>query len=108
MAASFGTTIEYAMVKYATPDRYLQLYTMVHATVTVALAGAFTCDILITSTMVVTLMRARGSTSISSSKNLINALIVHTIENGMITTVCAVCELGLYLGYPTNWYSIVL
>ena len=53
-------------------------------------------------------MRARGATAYTGSKNVLNALIVHTIENGMVTTACALVDLICYLLFPDNLFYVCL
>lgn len=75
-------------------------------TVTVWLAGSLSCDVLITATMVIVLLLTRERTSHRRSKNILNTLIYHTVENGMITTVCALAELICWLVYPNTFLHI--
>lgn len=72
-------------------------------TVAIHLVGSVTCDILITISMASALFRARRWTKRSSTKRLLNALIVNSIENGMITTVFALADLVCFYVYPDTF-----
>ncbi|KAG2011496.1 hypothetical protein CC2G_011603 [Coprinopsis cinerea AmutBmut pab1-1] len=54
------------------------------------------CDILITIAMISIL------TTFTATKRLLNTLTVHTIENGLITTLCATVNLILYFARPDD------
>lgn len=105
MGAALGVTIQFNLFDRQTD--MLHSHSMEN-TVIVWLVGSFTCDILISLTMVAVLVRAREFTLFSSSKGVLDALIVHTIENGMVTTVCALVELGVFLGSPETHIHICL
>lgn len=66
------------------------------------LIGSVASDVGISVTMVSILHSARGMSPWSRSKNVLNALIVNTIENGMITTLCALADLVTYLVLPPD------
>lgn len=103
MAAGVGVTVQYTLL-----NRKLEILKTLKTTVIVWLAGSFACDVLITITMVFVLVSAREQTWFTTSKSVINALIVHAIENGMITTVCALVDLICFLVYPDNWFYVCL
>ncbi|KAF6758019.1 hypothetical protein DFP72DRAFT_889666 [Ephemerocybe angulata] len=100
-AAGFGVTIQFTLL-----DGKIEAVKSLNRTIIVWLAGSVSCDILISIAMVFVLIFARSSTAYSSSKNVLNALIIHTIENGMITTVCALVDLICFLVFPDNFYYI--
>ncbi|KAJ2924094.1 hypothetical protein H1R20_g4079, partial [Candolleomyces eurysporus] len=100
-AASYGVTIQFTLLA-----RQLDLLRTLKRTVIVWLAGSFICDVLISITMVIILTKARGATAYTGSKNVLNALIVHTIENGMVTTACALVDLICYLLFPDNLFYV--
>ncbi|KAJ3545260.1 hypothetical protein NMY22_g2511 [Coprinellus aureogranulatus] len=100
-AAAYGVTVQFTMLA-----RDIALLRTLERTVITWLAGSFTCDIIISITMVIVLYLARGSTSYTSSKSVLNALIVHTIENGLITTACALVDLLTYLKIPNTFYYV--
>ena len=102
-AAAFGVTVQFTMLA-----RDISLLRTLKNTVIVWLAGSFTCDIVISVTMVAVLYLARDSTSYNSSKSVLNALIVHTVENGLITTACALVDLLTYLLLPNTWFYVCL
>ncbi|KAJ2914330.1 hypothetical protein MD484_g6076, partial [Candolleomyces efflorescens] len=98
-AAAFGVTIQYSLL-----SRQLHLLRTLKTTVIVWLAGSVVCDTMITVSMVALLLRARGTTSLGGSKNMINALIIHAIESGAITTMAALVTLLTYLVLPDTLY----
>ncbi|RXW25087.1 hypothetical protein EST38_g758 [Candolleomyces aberdarensis] len=98
-AAAFAVTIQYSFL-----SRQLLLLRTLKTTVIVWLAGSFTCDTIITVTMVVLLLRARGNMSFRGSRNMMNALIIHSVENGAITTFCALIDLLTFLLLPDTLY----
>ncbi|KAJ7257525.1 hypothetical protein B0H12DRAFT_1232559 [Mycena haematopus] len=65
------------------------------------LGGSFAVDVLIATVMVLSLVNSRNKTPIRRTENLINRLIVVTIETGVITAVTALLDLALYL-LPTH------
>lgn len=103
MAAAFGVTVQFALL-----NRHIETLRRLNKTVVVWLGGSFACDILITLTMVIVLLQAREATSYKSSKGVLSSLIVHTIENGMITTVCALADLICFLVLPDTWFYVCL
>ncbi|KAJ2932926.1 hypothetical protein H1R20_g4161, partial [Candolleomyces eurysporus] len=92
-AAAIGVTIQYSLLA-----QDLSLINTLQRTVIAWLGGSFACDMLISLAMVVILLRTREATAFGGSRNMLNALIVHTIENGAITTACAAAMLITYLG----------
>lgn len=54
------------------------------------------------------LVQAREVTSFRGSKNMLNALIIHSIESGAITSVCALLELVTFLVLPDALYHVCL
>ncbi|KAJ6506624.1 hypothetical protein C8R45DRAFT_509528, partial [Mycena sanguinolenta] len=65
------------------------------------LIGSFAVDVLIATVMVFSLVNSRralrGEFTVQSTENLINRLIVITVETGVITAVTALVDLTLYL-----------
>ena len=54
------------------------------------------------------LIHHRRSVNYTPSKRLVNCLIVHNVENGLITTVIALAGLLTYLKLPESWFNICL
>lgn len=75
---------------------------------TVWLVTSVVCDCLITISMVIVLWNARSSTVYTSSKSIVDALIVHTIENGLITTTCALAVIISFHLLPNTFYHACL
>lgn len=103
MGASIGVAIQFTL-----HNGEAMLLRQLSTAVIIWLAGSFGCDIFISITMVCLLVDAKASTSYASSKGIINALIVHTIENGLVTTVCALVVLISYFALPDTAYNISL
>jgi len=60
------------------------------------LTTALSADIAITTSMVLLLRHYKRRSSFSRTKNLLNTITRHTLENGLITTVCACGNLIVY------------
>ncbi|KAK7049823.1 hypothetical protein VNI00_005253 [Paramarasmius palmivorus] len=69
------------------------------------LAGAATCDILISGSM--SWFLAQSGTIFKETKDVIGRLIRLTIETGVITALFAVLDLSLFLAYPQHTYHVV-
>lgn len=102
VAAAFGVTVQWSLA-----DRHYEFLLSLDTTVTVWLAGSVACDVLITLTMVVLLLSAR-SNIMQASKGVLNILIANTIENGMVTTLCALADLVCFLLIPNYYYHVCL
>ncbi|KAF8904318.1 hypothetical protein CPB85DRAFT_975128 [Mucidula mucida] len=79
--------------------------------VTVWLAGSAACDLIITVSLVVILYRRKPDSAgphaaFRSTAALINKLIRFNMETGMITSICAIIELALFLS--THQYNMHL
>ncbi|KAF8903185.1 hypothetical protein CPB85DRAFT_1029146 [Mucidula mucida] len=79
--------------------------------VTVWLAGSAACDLIITISLVVILYRRKPDSAgphaaFRSTAALINKLIRFNMETGMITSICAIIELALFLS--THQYNMHL
>lgn len=103
-AAAFGLTVQFNLLE----RKVAGLHTRLIRTVIVWLAGSFACDILITVAMVTILLQVRKMTTYKSSKTLLSALIVSTVETGMVTTICALADLFCYLFAPNTFFYIFL
>ncbi|EAU83010.2 hypothetical protein CC1G_08947 [Coprinopsis cinerea okayama7 len=75
--------------------------------VAVYLGVTLTCDIMITVAMILILRRYKKLTTIHSMKRILNTLTVHTIENGLVTSICAAVNLVLYFARPGDAIHIV-
>ncbi|KAK2465489.1 hypothetical protein APHAL10511_002381 [Amanita phalloides] len=75
--------------------------------VVIWLSGSLACDFLIAASMVTILLQAKSTTSFKRTDTLINKLIVHTVETGVVTVITAIVDLALYLKYPDNFLHIV-
>lgn len=97
LGAGAAATIQYGL---ANGQTVAEVATAVKTSIVVWGTGSVACDILISIAMVSTLVTARGSTSFSSTKGLLDMLIVQTIETGIITSVCAVANEVTFLVLP--------
>ncbi|PBK82200.1 hypothetical protein ARMGADRAFT_1019784, partial [Armillaria gallica] len=74
------------------------------------LATTAVVDILITAIMTVNLNQRR--TGFRATEKLLNKIVRATVANGLLTTVCAVLELSVYVGKPQTglhiFFSFVL
>jgi hypothetical protein len=95
-------------IQFTLLARDVALLQTLKTTVTLWLAGSFACDILISTTIATILFIERRSVDYTPSKRLLDRLIVHTIENGLITTLCALITLLVYLRLPDSWFYICL
>lgn len=66
------------------------------------------CDVLITVSMVILLRRARSTTVYTSSQSVLDGLVVHTIENGLITTTCAILVFITFYVLPNTFFFVCL
>lgn len=99
-----GLTIQLSLVK-----EYASMQTKVYTDNTMVwLVSSVVCDCLITASMVIILWNARSSTVYTSSKSIVDALIVHTIENGLITTACALLVLITFRVLPDTFFGACL
>lgn len=105
-SAAIASTIQYAMMQSGgLENAVLKLKNWV----AVWLSGNAVCDVLISTTLVAIFMSARGSTSYTRSKGVLSMLISHTIENGMITTACALADqIAFFVLPPTNLVHLCL
>jgi len=63
------------------------------------LAGSFTCDVVIASTMVFLLLKSREKT-VTQSRELLHKLIINSVQTGTITAVVSFITLVLFLTNP--------
>ncbi|KAG2003816.1 hypothetical protein CC2G_004389 [Coprinopsis cinerea AmutBmut pab1-1] len=75
--------------------------------VAVYLGVTLTCDIMITVAMILILRKYKQLTTFHSTKRILNTLTVHTIENGLVTSICAAVNLVLYFARPGDAIHIV-
>jgi len=72
------------------------------AITTLEASAAFLCDITITVSLIVILGRRKGA--IKSTNNIIESLTINAINRGMLTAVCALINLVLFLALPGTFY----
>ncbi|TEB27716.1 hypothetical protein FA13DRAFT_1816180 [Coprinellus micaceus] len=65
-------------------------------------------DIVISAALVYTYMQFRKNTERQRSKGWLNGLIVHTIENGAVTSIGAVLHFAFYIGMPNSLMHLAL
>ncbi|KAF7303059.1 hypothetical protein MKEN_01269400 [Mycena kentingensis (nom. inval.)] len=71
------------------------------------LVGSAACDILITIALLIILTEFRRNTPWKRLESVLNRLITHTIETGLITSVVAVANVILFILFPqTNLYQL--
>ncbi|PBK89866.1 hypothetical protein ARMGADRAFT_319255 [Armillaria gallica] len=76
--------------------------------VSVFLAGSAVCDVMITSTIVFALYRAKSRTNFSQTTSAVTKIIRFTVETGLLTSAAAVIELILWISLPDyNIYFIL-
>ncbi|KAG8773553.1 hypothetical protein FRB91_004096 [Serendipita sp. 411] len=71
-------------------------------TATIWLVSSSVADVLIALCLVITLVKAANQTRIASTRNIINRLIVVSIQSGTFTTVLAILVLSIYLAKPST------
>lgn len=96
-SASTAVTIQFGLVN---GQSVAVAAAAVRTSAIVYLTASVVCDVLIAITMVTSLLTARELTSFSSTKTFLDALIVNTIETGVITSVCAVAIQVTFLALP--------
>ncbi|KAJ2913119.1 hypothetical protein MD484_g7283, partial [Candolleomyces efflorescens] len=89
-AAAVAMTVEYIRI-----GRRVQDVSRVMTPIVVHLSSQLACDVLITLGMV--LAKLRTATRIKRTKSMLNKLVIHTVENGLITTLCATGNLVMCL-----------
>ncbi|TEB26252.1 hypothetical protein FA13DRAFT_1575554, partial [Coprinellus micaceus] len=99
--AAFGVTIQYSLLA-----RNVALLQTLKTTVALWLAGSLACDVLISTTIAGILVLERQSLQYKPTKRMVDKLIVHTIENGLVTTVCALVTFLVYLKLPESWFYV--
>ncbi|EIW79775.1 hypothetical protein CONPUDRAFT_166480 [Coniophora puteana RWD-64-598 SS2] len=70
------------------------------------LTSTAVCDLLIFSCMIYYLSKMR--TGINSTERIINRLIRLFIETGLLTTIAATLDLGLFIGLPSSPWFVIL
>ncbi|EAU89874.2 hypothetical protein CC1G_07026 [Coprinopsis cinerea okayama7 len=78
------------------------------SSVSVALSAHLTADFLITVAMVRILRGYKDRTVLPAAKKLLTSFTVNTIENGMVTTICAATNLALFFARPHDALHVVL
>ncbi|KAJ3534961.1 hypothetical protein NMY22_g6700 [Coprinellus aureogranulatus] len=76
--------------------------TLQQKAITLWLASAAASDLTITATLVYLYMGFRERTERRESKSVIKMLILHTVENGAITSLCALLQLVFYSAKPDS------
>ncbi|KAJ3549908.1 hypothetical protein NMY22_g713 [Coprinellus aureogranulatus] len=100
-ASAFGVSIQFAML-----SRDIFLLRTLKKTVIIWLAGSFSCDTIISVAMATILYIERCSLVYTPSKRIVDGLIVHTVENGLVTTICALADLLAYLRAPDTFFYV--
>ncbi|RXW20211.1 hypothetical protein EST38_g5627 [Candolleomyces aberdarensis] len=91
----FGASIAIC-VKFLMINRQVQNMYMLKAPITVHLISSVVCDVLITLSMVIIFYHYKKGTAFTATKSLLNALIIYTIENGLITSAWAIANLVVF------------
>ncbi|KAJ2928705.1 hypothetical protein H1R20_g8365, partial [Candolleomyces eurysporus] len=91
----FGASIAIC-VKFLVINRQVQSMSMLKAPITVHLISSVVCDILITLSMVTIFYHYKKGTAFTATKSLLSALIIYTIENGLITSAWAIANLVIF------------
>ncbi|KAJ7232684.1 hypothetical protein C8J57DRAFT_1383407 [Mycena rebaudengoi] len=68
------------------------------------LAGSFATDILITGSMIWILHTAKPRAWIAPTENMLNRLIINSIQTGTVTVVCAGITLALFIQFTDKNY----
>ncbi|KAJ3514760.1 hypothetical protein NMY22_g14636 [Coprinellus aureogranulatus] len=76
--------------------------TLQQKAITLWLASAAAADFTITATLVYLYMGFRKKTERPESRSIINMLILHTVENGAVTSLCALLQLAFYSAKPDS------
>ncbi|KAJ7474320.1 hypothetical protein FB451DRAFT_1558474 [Mycena latifolia] len=66
------------------------------------LIGSAVCDVVITTAMIIILSQYRMKTPWKRTDTLITKLIYNTVETGAVTSVVAICDVVLFIMFPTN------
>ncbi|KAF8173755.1 hypothetical protein K438DRAFT_128586 [Mycena galopus ATCC 62051] len=74
------------------------------------LAGSFSTDVLITGSMIWILQTSKSTSAarISETNDLLNRLILNTVQSGTVTVVCAGITLALFIKYTNRNYHYAL
>lgn len=79
----------------------------VEKAIIVFLSSTVVCDVLITGSMIHLFRGYRKRTSLPATKQLIRTLTRNTLENGLITSVCALVNLIIYLTRTRDFLHMV-
>ncbi|KAF8804054.1 hypothetical protein BYT27DRAFT_7194774 [Phlegmacium glaucopus] len=83
----------------------LLLHTMFPRTI-VWLGGAALTDVIISVSMVYVLYSAKKR-ALGRTEKILNRLIRSTVETGVVTSLCAILELGFFLGIPNTNIHVI-
>ncbi|KAF8957860.1 hypothetical protein BDZ97DRAFT_1924240 [Flammula alnicola] len=75
------------------------------AITTLQAACALVCDITITSSLVCNLGKHKGR--VKSTDSMLHTLMVHAINRGMLTAICAALNMILFLALPGTFYFFI-
>lgn len=103
-ACALGVTIQFTLVKEFAS---MQSKSFTDNNTTMLVTSAV-CDVLITVSMVLILRAARSTTTYTSTKGLVDSVIVHTIENGLITSTFAIVVVVTFRLFPGTFYFVSL
>ncbi|KAJ7656509.1 hypothetical protein DFH06DRAFT_1199773 [Mycena polygramma] len=96
-----GLTASCLVLKNLTQENLLRL----HPVFVCWLAGSLTTDILIAGTMTWLLYISKPETNINGTIDVINRLIINTVQTGAITVVAATIQMALFIRFiDANYY----
>ncbi|KAJ2922453.1 hypothetical protein H1R20_g14643, partial [Candolleomyces eurysporus] len=84
----FGAAVGMA-VEFIRIGRRIEDVHKVRLPISIHLGAQLACDTLITLGMVLSLTNFGKRTRMKQTKSMLNRLVLHTVENGLITTLCA-------------------
>ncbi|KAJ8487279.1 hypothetical protein ONZ45_g14401 [Pleurotus djamor] len=70
------------------------------------LCSSLACDLMITGSMLIILMRARSGSSFKPTLTTMNKIIKFTVETGLVTSIWAIIQLILWLKSPLTGYHL--
>ncbi|RXW17944.1 hypothetical protein EST38_g7914 [Candolleomyces aberdarensis] len=84
----FGAAVVMA-IKFIRIGRRIQDIYKIKLPISIHLGTQLASDTLITLGMVISLIKFKKRTRMKQTKSMLNRLVLHTVENGLITTLCA-------------------